>query len=87
LLYWLAFCVLFLGGIFMSSAIELIASSYVRLKDRVTLEEMREHRSKLLQESRLRSAAGFRVKTLEDVLQDEVNVLDQALSQLSAPSR
>jgi hypothetical protein len=48
---------------------------------------MREHRNKLLQESRLRSAGGFRVKTLEDVLQDEVNVLDQALSQLSAPSQ
>ena len=67
----------------MSSAIELIVSNYVRLKDRVTLERMREHRSKLLQENRLRAAEGFRVETLQAALEDDVSVLDDALSRLS----
>ena len=67
----------------MSSAIELIVSNYVRLKDRAALERMREHRSKLLQENRLRAAEGFRVETLQAALEDDVSMLDDALSRLS----
>jgi hypothetical protein len=67
----------------MSRAIELIVGNYVRLKDRAALERMREHRSKLLQENRLRAAEGFRVETLQAALEDDVSVLDEALSRLS----
>jgi len=74
--------VCFLRGIFMSEAIEIIASHYVRLKDRVALERMREHRNKLLQNYRLHTAQGFRVETLETSLQEDVNVLNDALSRL-----
>jgi hypothetical protein len=68
----------------MSEAIKIIASHYVGLKDRVTLEQMREHRSKLLQNYRIQAAQGFRVQTLETSLQEDVNAIDDALSRLSA---
>jgi len=66
----------------MSEAIEIIASHYVRLKDRVALERMRDHRNNLLQNYRVRAAQGFRVETLETSLQEDVNVLNDALSRL-----
>jgi hypothetical protein len=68
----------------MASAIELIASGFVRVKDRASLERMREHRSRLLQECRMRSAGGFRSEVLETSLQDDVAALDAALSRLQA---
>ncbi len=67
----------------MARAIEHIVRNYVRLKDRVALEQMREHRNRLLQENRLRAGEGFRVVTLETDLQDEINVLDEALARFS----
>ncbi len=64
----------------MTKAIEQIVDGYVRLKDRVALERMREHRSRLLQEYRMRSGQGFRSEVLEAALQDDMSVLDEALS-------
>jgi uncharacterized protein with HEPN domain len=69
-------------GIFMGEAIENIANNYVRLKDRIALERMREHRNKLLQDYRIYAAQGFRVRTLENSLQEDVNALNDALSRL-----
>ncbi len=66
----------------MGEAIAIIASHYVRLKDRVALERMRDHRNNLLQNYRVRAAQGFRVETLETSLQEDVNVLNDALSRL-----
>jgi uncharacterized protein with HEPN domain len=74
--------VAFMRGIFMGEAIENIANNYVRLKDRIALERMREHRNKLLQDYRIYAAQGFRVRTLETSLQEDVNVLNDALSRL-----
>lgn len=68
----------------MGTAIEDIVGGYVRLKDRVSLERMREHRSRLLQESRFCAAQGFRVETLENALRDDLNALNEGLSRLSA---
>ena len=70
----------------MASAIELIAQGFVRVKDRAALERMREHRGRLLQEYRMRSAGWFRSEVLETSLQDDVAVLDKALSRLQAPT-
>jgi hypothetical protein len=67
----------------MSEAIEIIISHYVRLKDRVALERMREHRNRLLQDYRIHAAQGFRVESLETALQKDVNALDGALSRFS----
>ena len=67
----------------MARAIEHIVSGYMRLKNRAALERMREHRGRLLQENRTRAAEGFRVESLERALEEEVSVLDEALSRLS----
>jgi len=69
----------------MASAIEVIANGFVRVKDRAALERMREHRSRLLQEYRMRSAGPFRFEVLETSLQDDLAVLDAALSRLQPP--
>ena len=68
----------------MSKAIEQIANGYVRLKNRTALEQMREHRNRLLQEYRMRPADWFRSEVLEAALRDDVQVLDDALSRLSS---
>ena len=68
----------------MARAIEHIVGGYVRLKDQTALERMREHRNRLLQENRLRAAQRFRMESLETALQDDINVLDEALSRFSA---
>jgi hypothetical protein len=68
----------------MASAIEQIANGFVRVKDRAALERMREHRGKPLEEYRMRPAGWFRSQVLETSLQDDVAVLDAALSRLSA---
>ena len=72
-----------LRGAFKGEAIEIIAGSYVRLKDRVALERMREHRRNLLRKYRIHAAQGFRVQTLETSPQEDVNAIDDALSRLS----
>jgi hypothetical protein len=66
----------------MSEAMRSIASHYVRLKDRVALERLRDHRNKLLQDYRIHMAQGFRVETLETSLQGDLEALDEALSSL-----
>lgn len=43
----------------MSEAIGIIVSNYVRLKDRIALQRMREHRNTLLQNYRIHAAQGF----------------------------
>lgn len=66
----------------MPSAVEQIANGFVRVKDRAALERMREHRSRLLNEYRMRPAQWFRSAVLETSLQDDVAALDAALSRL-----
>jgi hypothetical protein len=68
----------------MASAVEQIANGFVRVKDRAALERMREHRSRLLQEYQMRSAQWFRSEVLETCLQDDLAVLDAALSRLQS---
>ena len=66
----------------MASAVEQIANGFVRVNDRAAWERMREHRSRLLQEYRMRPVQWFRSEVLETSLQDDVAVLDAALSRL-----
>lgn len=67
----------------MSEAIRIITDHYAQLKDRVALEQMREHRNKLLQNYRIGAAQVFRVETLETSLQGDMDVIDEALSRIS----
>ena len=66
----------------MNEAIRNIADNLVQLKDRSTLERMREHRNTLLQHYRMHSAQGFRVETLEKTLEGDLDALNEALSRL-----
>lgn len=63
-------------------AIEHIVAGYVTLKNRAALEEIRDHRRRLLHENRLRSAAGFHLEGLNSELQEEIGILDAALDGL-----
>ena len=67
----------------MSEAIRIITGHYAQLKDRVALEQMREHRNNLLQNYRTGAAQGFTVETLEKSLRDDMAVIDEALSRIS----
>jgi len=64
----------------MTKAIENIVAGYVTLKNREALREMREHRQRLLHESRMHTGSWVSVESLSSVLQQDLNVIDAALS-------
>ena len=66
----------------MTKAIETIVAGYVTLKNRQALEEIREHRRRLLHESRMHTGTWVSVKSLTSALQEEINIVDAALSGL-----
>jgi hypothetical protein len=66
----------------MTKGIEHIVAGYVTLKNREALEEIRDHRRRLLYENRLRSGSGLNLESLNAELQDEINIVDAALDDL-----
>jgi hypothetical protein len=68
--------------VIMTKAIENIVAGYVTLKNREALREMREHRQRLLHESRMHTGSWVSVESLSTVLQQDLNVIDAALSGL-----
>jgi hypothetical protein len=66
----------------MTKAIENIVAGYVTLKNREALREMREHRQRLLHESRMHAGSWVSVESLSFVLQQDITVIDAALSGL-----
>jgi hypothetical protein len=66
----------------MTKAIENIVAGYVTLKNRQALEDIREHRQRLLHEARMHAGSWVSVKSLSSLLQDEIDVVDAALSGL-----
>ena len=66
----------------MTKAIENIVAGYVTLKNREALREMREHRQRLLHESRMHAGSWVSVDNLSSVLQQDISVIDAALSGL-----
>jgi hypothetical protein len=70
----------------MTKAIENIVAGYVTLKNREALREMREHRQRLLHESRMHTGSWVSVENLSTVLQQDLNVIDAALSGLQDES-
>lgn len=67
----------------MTKGIEHIVAGYVTLKNREALEEIRDHRRRLLHENRLRSGSGLNLENLNAELQDEINIVDAALDDLN----
>jgi hypothetical protein len=66
----------------MTRAIDNIVAGYVTLKNRTALQEMREHRQHLLQESRMHQGSWVSVEKLNSVLQHDISVIDAALDGL-----
>ena len=66
----------------MPRAIEQIVANYVTLKNRQALQEIRDHRQRLLHDSRMHSGSWVSVEGLNSVLQEEISIVDAALSGL-----
>ncbi len=67
----------------MAKAIEQIANSLVRAQNRAELERLRDHRARMVHDYRLRPFHAIRSESLETSLEDDIKVLDEALSRLS----
>lgn len=67
----------------MMKAIEQIVAGYVFLNDRAALEEIREHRKRLLNENRMRSSI-INPQSLETALQEEIAVVEAAIEKLES---
>ncbi|SDJ62966.1 MULTISPECIES: hypothetical protein [Bradyrhizobium] len=65
----------------MTKAIEHIVAGYSTLKNRKALEEIREHRKRLLMENRMSAASsGFNLDRITADLEDEISIVEAALS-------
>jgi hypothetical protein len=65
----------------MTKAIEHIVAGYSTLKNRKALEEIREHRKRLLMENRISAASsGFNLDRITADLEDEISIVEAALS-------
>ena len=70
----------------MTKAIEHIVTGYSTLKNRKALEEIRDHRQRLLNEHRMRSSV-LNFESIKDELQEEISIVDAALSRLQDSSQ
>jgi hypothetical protein len=70
------------GVIEVTKAIENIVAGYVTLKNRQALEEIRAHRQRLLQNSRMHAGSWVSVKSLTSALEEEISIVDAALEGL-----
>lgn len=66
----------------MSKAIENIVAGYVTLKNRQALEEIRAHRQKLLQHSRMQAGSWVSMESLTTVLKEDIGIVEAALKGL-----
>ena len=71
----------------MTKAIENIVAGYVTLKNREALIEIREHRQRLLYESRMHAGSWVSVEKLSSVLQQDISIVDAALNGLQEQAK
>ena len=69
----------------MTKAIDHIVAGYVTLKNRVALEEIRDHRLKLLNDNRMRSGP-LRFESIIIQLQEELGAVEAGLNRLKGLS-
>ncbi len=68
----------------MTKAIEHIVAGYWTLKNRKALEEIRDHRKRLLMANRMSAASsGFNLDRITTDLQEEISIVETALSKFS----
>ena len=66
----------------MTKAIEHIVAGYSTLKNRKALEEIRDHRRRLLNDYRMRSGSGMNFDWIKTEIREEIGVVEDALSRL-----
>jgi hypothetical protein len=66
----------------MTKAIEHIVAGYVTLKNREALQEIRDHRQRLLHDSRMHTGSWVSVESLNSLLEEDIGTVDAALSGL-----
>jgi hypothetical protein len=66
----------------MTKAIENILAGYVTLKNREALEEIRDHRQRLLQKSRMQPKSWVSMKSAIIVLEEDIDIVEVALKGL-----
>ena len=67
----------------MTKAIEHIVAGYVTLKNRIALEEIRDHRRRLLNDSRMRNTSPLRFDSINVELQEELSAAEAGLEKLA----
>jgi hypothetical protein len=70
----------------MTKAIEHIVAGYVTLKNRIALEEIRDHRLKLLNDKRMRNTSPLRFDSINVELQEELGAVEAGLEKLAGLS-
>jgi hypothetical protein len=66
----------------MSEAVRLIVDSFVSLKDRAALEEMREHRQRLRKNLQEKTGGVFDVSRFLQEFDDDIEVVEAGLRRL-----
>ena len=61
-------------------AIEQIIAGYVSLMDRQALQELRDHRRRLLDDVRTHSVPGFSPSIVDETLREEIELIEGALA-------
>lgn len=65
----------------MTKAIEYIVAGYSTLKNRKALEEIRDHRKRMLMQNRISAAAsGYNLDRITSELQEEIRCVEDAIS-------
>ena len=68
----------------MSEAIKLIVDAKVSLKDRIALEEMRQHRQRLKSELAPREGQGFGISQTIELVDDDLRAIEEGIARLDA---
>jgi hypothetical protein len=63
----------------MTEAIKNIVAGYMTLKNRRALQDIRDHRQRLLNESRMHSPSSVSMDNMRSTLQAELSIVDAAL--------
>ncbi|SDO20545.1 hypothetical protein [Afipia sp. GAS231] len=67
----------------VTKAIEHIVAGYSTLKNRKALEEIRDHRNRMLAKNRMSAASsGFNLDRISTELEEEIRIVETALSSL-----
>ena len=66
----------------MSEAVKLIVESFISLKDRASLEEMRKHRQKLRKELQGRVGPAFDLSQTIRSIDDDLKIIEDGVARL-----